>query len=581
MDYSRYISLCWLPSIKHVTRYTRLYRHIQYTKVPGTHSRLSTLSILIHKSTQLSTHKITVDYTTECTEVYRVHRVGYSTRVSLFFWRKKITLFSPFEIFKFETMSSSSLSAAAGGISMTDERAPAVDMLDTLDPTLERTFRGHKSVVTSVTFKPDLKQIASGSSDCSVMVWNFRPQLRAYRFMGHTGSVNDVQFSPNGRLLASASADRTVRLWRPNVRGDSCVLRGHASTVRSVDFSPDGRQLLTASDDKTMKLWALPSRKFVGSFTGHNNWVRSAVFSPDGGSRVASGSDDKTVKVWDTKTRKLLHTYFENSNTVHCVRYAPGSSCLASCCEDGDINIWDTRSNQLVQHYREHNASVNSIRFHPSGNYLVSASADKCLKVMDLREGHLLYTLQGHTGSANAVGFSANGEYFASGSSDEIVMVWKTNFDRPLQVEESTESAVAKSAETSSSKSRSAVNAGPLRQRNFNKMASSKNKSLAKKSKASPRAHPLPPKAPRAPVSAAAPLAAPATGAAGESPTGPIDKKIAQTMDVVAQQLKVTLDTLAVFERRLRRNEDSIAEISATQKQIVELLQRQEASSSK
>ena len=158
-------------------------------------------------------------------------------------------------------------------------------------------------------------------------------------------------------------------------------------------------------------------------------------------------------------------------------------SCVASCCEDGDINIWDTRSNQLVQHYREHNAAVNSIRFHPSGNYLVSASADKCLKVMDLREGHLLYTLQGHTGSANAVGFSANGEYFASGSSDEIVMVWKTNFDRPLRVESAAEPVAPAAAATPSSPARpgAASGAAPLRQRNGTKMAGKNKKAYKRK----------------------------------------------------------------------------------------------------
>ena len=99
-------------------------------------------------------------------------------------------------------------------------------VLQDFDPSLERTFRGHKGPVNSVVFKPDLKQLASGSEDGSVMVWNFRPQLRAYRFVGHTGAVNDVAYSPSGRLLASASDDQTVRIWLPNVKGDSSVLKG-------------------------------------------------------------------------------------------------------------------------------------------------------------------------------------------------------------------------------------------------------------------------------------------------------------------------------------------------------------------
>ena len=53
------------------------------------------------------------------------------------------------------------------------------------DPSLERTFRGHTNYVTSVCFSPNLKQLASGSGDNNVMLWNFKPQLRAFRFVGH------------------------------------------------------------------------------------------------------------------------------------------------------------------------------------------------------------------------------------------------------------------------------------------------------------------------------------------------------------------------------------------------------------
>lgn len=53
------------------------------------------------------------------------------------------------------------------------------------DPTLERSFRGHRDAVTSVVFNPTMKQLVSGSLDNCVMVWNFKPQLRAYRFAGH------------------------------------------------------------------------------------------------------------------------------------------------------------------------------------------------------------------------------------------------------------------------------------------------------------------------------------------------------------------------------------------------------------
>ena len=57
--------------------------------------------------------------------------------------------------------------------------------LMTEDPILERSFRGHKDAVTSVVFNPNMKQLVSGSLDGSIMIWNFKPHLRAYRYSDH------------------------------------------------------------------------------------------------------------------------------------------------------------------------------------------------------------------------------------------------------------------------------------------------------------------------------------------------------------------------------------------------------------
>jgi centriolar protein POC1 len=58
------------------------------------------------------------------------------------------------------------------------------------DPTLERSFRGHKDAVNSVAFNPNMKQLISGSQDGCLMIWNFKPQLRAFRFSDHTVTVD-------------------------------------------------------------------------------------------------------------------------------------------------------------------------------------------------------------------------------------------------------------------------------------------------------------------------------------------------------------------------------------------------------
>ena len=154
--------------------------------------------------------------------------------------------------------------------SSTTSDAFFLDAADESMPSIERTFRGHRGAIRSISFNPNLKQMASSGDDSLIIVWNFNPRMRAFKFSGHTGPVHDVVYAPSGRLLASASKDRTVRLWQPNVKGASKVIKAHSAGVRSVQFSSDERLLLTASDDKTVKLFDLKDkRRFKCSLMGH------------------------------------------------------------------------------------------------------------------------------------------------------------------------------------------------------------------------------------------------------------------------------------------------------------------------
>ena len=66
-----------------------------------------------------------------------------------------------------------------------------------------------------------------------------------------------VCFSPDGKQLASGSEDETVPLW--DVETGACVrtLEGHGDFVTSVCFSPDGRLVASGSGDQTVNLWLL------------------------------------------------------------------------------------------------------------------------------------------------------------------------------------------------------------------------------------------------------------------------------------------------------------------------------------
>ena len=69
-----------------------------------------------------------------------------------------------------------------------------------------------RRTAAGVTFSSDGTRLASGSSDMTVRLWDFRQPGAPPTVLQEQRSIHSVAFSPDGMRLASGSSDG-VRIW--------------------------------------------------------------------------------------------------------------------------------------------------------------------------------------------------------------------------------------------------------------------------------------------------------------------------------------------------------------------------------
>ncbi|KAG9079794.1 hypothetical protein FS749_008242 [Ceratobasidium sp. UAMH 11750] len=322
------------------------------------------------------------------------------------------------------------------------------ETIDNIEPSrtgprqsVSQSFEGHTYKVLSVAYSPDGANVASGSGEHTVRIWDTHTcQSTCQPLNGHTSGIYSVAYSPNGAYIASGSEDKTIRIWDAHTgKPVGHPLEGHTRTVNSVAYSPDGAYIVSGSDDRTVLIWNAHTCKLVVQlFDNYTDMVRSIAYSPDG-AYIAAGSDDKTIRIWAPLTRQLAGQPLKgHKGPVRSVAYSPDGAYIVSGSVDMTVRIWNAHTLRPVgQPLEGHTDWVLSVVYSPDGAFIASGSWDKTVRIWDAHTGKAVgQPLVGHTGGVYSVAYSPNGAYIVSGSHDNTLRVWDSHAGHAVQLPE-------------------------------------------------------------------------------------------------------------------------------------------------
>ncbi|OAX35104.1 WD40 repeat-like protein, partial [Rhizopogon vinicolor AM-OR11-026] len=237
-------------------------------------------------------------------------------------------------------------------------------------------WHGKGGKILAIALSPDRKTIACGREDGSVQRWDTDGNMIESIWRGHSSLVRSLSWSPSGGHIASGSNDATI-LIREAESGNVEVgpIMTNQGWVGSLAYSPLGDRIASGGQ-YTICIWDSNGKLLVGPIKDLGRCVESVVWSSDG--RKLYSASDRFARVFDSASGTLLHR-FENSDVIHSVALSPQHNVLACVGTYGVAQLWDTESHKpLGQPFRqEDRRHLSCVSFSRDGQRLAYSGHDK------------------------------------------------------------------------------------------------------------------------------------------------------------------------------------------------------------
>lgn len=174
---------------------------------------------------------------------------------------------------------------------------------------LHEPAEGPRAPMTSLTFSPDSKSLASCCrTDGTAWLWN--PENGEPKLIipeaAEGCTVEALAFHPNNKWLvcggidwlATSGSTGAVSIWDVESRERLMTFSGGAL---SLALDPAGQRVAVAAPESLLRIFDIQSRELIQEVESPGIELTAVIWSPDG-RWVLAGGDDRTLRVWDART---------------------------------------------------------------------------------------------------------------------------------------------------------------------------------------------------------------------------------------------------------------------------------------
>jgi periodic tryptophan protein 2 len=181
-----------------------------------------------------------------------------------------------------------------------------------------------------VAIDPSGELVAAGSlTDFSVYVWSLQTGKLLDVLDGHEGPVTTIKFSPQNPQLATGSWDSTIKIWELYSGSNAAVESfKHSADLTAIAYRPDGKQICAATLDGNLVFWnplegtqeyVIEGRRDINAGRGSSDfrtaknnasskYFTCVTYSADGRC-VLAGGNSRFVCLYEISNRILLKKF--------------------------------------------------------------------------------------------------------------------------------------------------------------------------------------------------------------------------------------------------------------------------------